>query len=253
MARKTVARQRWRRALLLISFVAFPVTMNYLSPYLIVDSAFQGIVNGSLVAFATMFVGSLVLGRLWCGWACPAGAAQEFAAPVNEKRIGGKANLAKWVIWVPWIGLVAWGALSAGGYRSLQLLYGTEGGISVAGSADRPIIVAYIIYFIVVALFVGLAFGLGKRAGCHTVCWMAPFMIAGRWIRNRFAWPALRLRAEAATCTSCGRCTEACPTGLDVQGLVQSGSMEDYECTLCGNCVDTCPKRTIHYSFSSGR
>jgi len=64
----TPTRQRWRTALLLISFIAFPITMNYFSPYLIVASAFQGIVNGSLVVFVSLFVGSLLFGRLWCGW-----------------------------------------------------------------------------------------------------------------------------------------------------------------------------------------
>lgn len=253
MARTIAARQRWRRALLLVSFIAFPVTMNYLSPYLIVDSAFAGVVNGSLVAFGTMFVGSLFLGRLWCGWACPGGAVQEFASSVNGRRVGGKANLVKWAIWVPWIALVAVGAASAGGYHSVDLLYGTVGGISVAGTADRPIFIAYIIYFLVVGLFLGLALAFGKRAACHTVCWMAPFMIAGRWVRDRAGWPALRLAADASGCTSCGRCTAACPTGLDVEAHVQRGSMEDFECALCGECVDSCPKNAIRYSFSSGR
>ena len=44
---------------------------------------------------------------------------------------------------------------------------------------------------------------------------MAPFMIIGRWVRNRFAWPALHLRAEKESCRECGTCTEACPMGLD--------------------------------------
>jgi polyferredoxin len=253
MARAVVTRQRWRRALILVSFIAFPLTMNYLSPYLIVESAFKGVVTGSLVAFGTMFVGSLFLGRLWCGWACPAAGLQEAAIPVNEKRVGRRAGLMKFAVWVPWLALIAWGAISAGGYHSIDLLYGTDGGISVAGTVDRPILVAYIIYFGVIALFGGLAFAFGKRAGCHTVCWMAPFMIVGRWIRNRAAWPALRLKADEATCTSCASCTKACPMGLDVEGLVHSGSMEDRECTLCGSCVDSCPKSTIRYSFSAGR
>lgn len=253
MARTAAPRQRWRTALILVSFIAFPVTMNYLSPYLIVESAFKGVVTGSLVAFGTMFVGSLFLGRLWCGWACPAAGLQEAAIPVNEKRVGRRAGLTKFAIWLPWLGLIAWGALSAGGYHSIDLLYGTEGGISVAGSVDRPIFVAYIIYFGVIALFAGLAFAFGKRAGCHTVCWMSPFMIVGRWIRNRFAWPALRLRADEASCTSCASCTKSCPMGLEVEALVHSGSMEDRECTLCGSCVDSCPRKTIRYSFSAGR
>jgi polyferredoxin len=253
MARTTSTRQRWRRALLLVSFVAFPITINYFSPYLIVDSAFKGVVNGSLAAFATMFVGSLVFGRLWCGWACPAGGLQEFAIPANERRMKGRGDIVKWVIWVPWIALIAFGAYTAGGYRAIDLLYGTEGGISVAGSADRPIVIAYVIYFAVIALLLGLALAFGKRAGCRTVCWMAPFMILGRWIRNRFAWPALRLRARSAECRGCGKCTEACPMGLDVHALVESTSMEHRECTLCGSCVDTCPNGIIGYTFRAGR
>lgn len=253
MTRTIPTRQRWRRALLVLAFIAFPITLNYFSPYLIVDSAFKGVVNGSFAAFVTMLVGSLVLGRLWCGWACPAGALQEFAAPVNERRMKGRADIVKWLIWVPWVGLIAFGALTAGGYRAIDLLYGTEGGISVAGSPDRPITVAYAIYFAVIALFIGLTFAFGKRAGCRTLCWMAPFMIAGRWVRNRFAWPALRLRASSEGCRECGKCTESCPMGLDAQALVTSGSMEHRECTLCGSCADACPHKVIRYSFSSGR
>ena len=66
-----------RRVILLISFIVFPITMNCFSPYLVVDAAFHGILNGSLVVFASMFVGSLVLGRPWCGWGCPAARSME--------------------------------------------------------------------------------------------------------------------------------------------------------------------------------
>ena len=37
----------------------------------------------------------------------------------------------------------------------------------------------------------------GRRAGCHTICWMAPFMIIGRKLRNLVAWPSLRLTAQS--------------------------------------------------------
>ena len=249
MPRTTPIRQRWRRALLIVSFIAFPITMNYLSPYLIVDSAFKGIVNGSFAAFGILAVGSLVLGRLWCGWACPMGGLQEFAAPVCDRRLGRKADIAKWVIWVPWVALIAFGALTAGGYRVVDLLVGTQGGISVAGSADRPIFIAYIIYFGVIALFGGLALGLGRRAGCHTVCWMAPFMILGRRASNLAKTPALRLRADATTCRECGKCTDACLMGLDVQAMVLRGDMEHDECVLCGSCGDVCGHGAIRWGF----
>jgi polyferredoxin len=247
-------RQKIRRVLLLVSFIAFPVTMNYFSPYLIVDGAFKGIVNGSLIVFASMFAGSLVLGRLWCGWACPAAGLQEPLLRVNNRRVGRRADLVKWLIWVPWVALIVFAVVRAGGYSSVQPFYGTVGGISVAGDAQRPIVFAYVTYFLVVALFFGLALVLGRRGGCHSVCWMAPFMITGRAARNRLgSWPSLRLVAEPDACTRCGTCTDECPMSIDVQALVASGSMEHPECVLCGTCADGCPSKVIRYWFSAGK
>jgi ferredoxin-type protein NapH len=93
----------------------------------------------------------------------------------------------------------------------------------------------------------------GRRAGCHTICWMAPFMIIGRAIRNLLKWPALRLVADAASCSDCQTCTRNCPMSLDVNGMVQRENMENGECILCGNCVDGCPKDAIRFSFSAGK
>lgn len=254
MIKQYPLRQRIRKALIILAFLSFPITINYLSPYLIIDSAMKGIVNGSLIMFALMFISSLFLGRAWCGWVCPGGGMQEMAEPVNNKAVNGrKVDWIKWLIWVPWISLIVYLVISAGGYSSVNFLYGTLNGISVAGSPDRPIIFAYVIYYFVILLFVGLAVIVGRRAGCHTVCWMAPFMMIGRWMRNRFVWPALRLKADASSCSDCMKCTKGCPMSLDVNAMVQIEKMEDSECILCGTCVDNCSTTSILYSFSAGK
>ena len=80
-------RQRLRKALVILTFLSFPITMNYLSPYVIIDGAANGILNASVVMFGLMFVSSLFLGRLWCGWVCLAGGLQEFVEPVNNKPV----------------------------------------------------------------------------------------------------------------------------------------------------------------------
>jgi polyferredoxin len=253
MIRQLPVRQRIRKALIILTFLSFPVTMNFLSPYVIIDGATQGIINGSLVMFGLMFLSSLFLGRLWCGWVCPGGGMQEIVEPVNGRPVNGrKLDWIKWLIWVPWVSLIVLFAIGAGGFHSVDLLLNTQGGISVAGTPDRPIIIAYIIYYAVVSLFVGLAFLVGRRAACHTICWMAPFMIIGRWIRNRFGWSSLRLAAEASACADCKKCTSNCPMSLDVNHMVQSGRMENTECILCGTCVDNCAKKAIRYSFGRG-
>ena len=221
---------------------------------MIIDGASQGIVNGSLIMFGLMFLSALFIGRLWCGWVCPAGGLGEIWFAVNDRPVNGrKIDWIKWLIWVPWMGIILWTALSAGGYRGVNLFLDTENGISVAGSADRPIIFAYLIFYIVIAIFSVLAVVVGRRAGCHTICWMAPFMILGRKIRNLMPWPALRLTADASRCKDCMTCTTSCPMSLDVNTMVNQNAMENAECILCGTCVDGCSTRAIAYSFSAGK
>lgn len=248
MTKQLPFRQRIRKALVILAFLSFPITMNFLSPYVIIDGAMNGIVNGSLVMFGLMFVSSLFLGRAWCGWVCPGGGMQEMVEPINNKPVNPKkVDWIKWLIWIPWVSLIVWMVIQAGGYTKVNLLHLTDSGISV----DEPF--KYIIYYIVVLLFVGLAAFAGRRAGCHTICWMAPFMIIGRWIRNRFGWASLRLVADASACSDCKVCTKNCPMSLDVNAMVQVQKMEHAECILCGTCVDNCSSSAIRYSFSAGK
>jgi len=245
-----VIRQRIRKALLLLSFLLFPITLYYFSPALIIQGASEGIVNGSLIVFGLMFLSALFVGRLWCGWACPAGALQELGAPINDRRVSGRRlDWIKWLIWVPWIALIAVMAIRAGGFGTVAPFFQLDGGLTLLQN-NPP---WFIVYTIVIALFLGLAVAFGRRAGCHTICWMAPFMILGRQMRNSVRWPSLRLRADAKACTDCKRCTRACPMSLDVNGMVHSPAMENAECILCGTCVDTCPRDVIRYTFSGGK
>jgi polyferredoxin len=246
MARST-RRQRIRRGIILVSFILFPVTMYYLSPALIIMGAFEGVATGSFVVFTVLFASSLFVGRLFCGWVCPGAGMQEALFVARNRRVRPWANVVKYIVWLPWLSLIVFGAMQAGGIRAVRMGYQTTYGLSVA-SID-----GIIVYVAVVLTFAVLALVIGRRAACHTICWMAPFMILGRKLRNVLAWPSLRLRADAAKCTQCGACTRECPMSLGVMHMVQRGSMEAAECILCGVCVDGCPEKAIHYSFSRGK
>ena len=104
-------------------------------------------------------------------------------------------------------------------------------------------------FLVIAGLIAGIALVAGRRAACHTICWMAPFMIIGRKIRNAVNWSALQLEADSSKCVNCLACTRNCAMSLDVNSMVQKQAMENTECILCGKCVDVCPKGVIKYSF----
>ena len=78
-------RQKIRRTILFISFLLFPITIWYFSPYLIIQAASEHIMNGSFIVFVAMFVFSLFFGRVWCGYFCPAGGLQECVMLINDR------------------------------------------------------------------------------------------------------------------------------------------------------------------------
>lgn len=234
-----------RRALLLFSVLLFPITMNYLSPYVIVDGAAQGLITASAISFAILFLSSMFLGRAFCSHLCPAGGSMELLdRSINGKRAPrGISRMLKFLIWVPWLGTILWFYWINRQELQLMLLHLTETGISV----DEPF--KYINYLAVLFLLLIPSFVYGKRGSCHTLCWMAPFMILGRKLGNLLRIPSLRLRSKKESCIECGKCTKACPMSLDVQELTARPSMEHSDCILCGECRNACTHSVIHYGF----
>lgn len=83
-------RQRVRKAIIIISFLLFPITLYYFSPYIIIDGLAKGILSGSFIVFAILLIGSIFFGRIFCGWICPAGGLGEICTNVNNNRNKGK-------------------------------------------------------------------------------------------------------------------------------------------------------------------
>jgi polyferredoxin len=242
---ENISRQRIRKTLIILSFVLLPVTFAYISCPIITQGTSEGIVTGGLVLFIFLFISSLFLGRLWCGWLCPAGGLQEIYFDINNKP--AKASRLNWlkyiiflaVIFIPLVSAIR----SAGGFTAVDIFYNTDHGISIAEPG------AYIIFFAQITFLTAFALLGGKRGFCHYFCPIAVIMIIGRKIRNLIRWPALHLSADASRCTDCNKCSKNCPMGLDVNNMVRQRRMENAECILCGGCVDFCQKKAIRYAW----
>ncbi|NLD57362.1 MAG: 4Fe-4S binding protein [Methanomicrobiales archaeon] len=241
-------RQRMRLWLIILSFILYPVTFAYISCPIITEAAGLGIVTGGFVVFALLFLGSLILGRLWCGWLCPSGGLQELLRFVADPRLRTtKMDWLKYLISLGIFGGIGYAIWSAGGLKTIDLFCRTENGISILAVGG----VAALLGPVIIILIFTLVFG--RRGFCHTFCPIGPMLIIGRKIRNLFHWPALQLVADAKNCIDCGACTRGCPMCLDVNGMVRQGQMEHTECIMCGNCAETCPNNAITYGIGSSR
>ncbi len=234
--------QRTRKAIILVSLLMFPVTLNYFSPYVSFDGAMNGLVSGSLILFAMLFLSGLFFGRAWCGWACPMAGLSEYALSVNGKSVNTKKlrkiRLGIFTLW--FAGIISMFVL-AGGIRGVVPLHMTERFISV----DEPM--KYIIYYMVLLLFTGLTFVLGKRGACHSICWMSPFLEGGYRLGRWLKLPQLRILSKPLSCISCGACDRKCQMGINVSEGLKKGSIEDADCILCGECTGACKKDVLSF------
>jgi len=242
---KQKKRQAVRSFILVAALLLFPVVLNYLSPYVSLQGAMDGFITGSLLLFAVLFFTALFAGRVFCGWICPGAGLQEICFRINDKRTNNKKlDPIKYLIWAPWFCTILIFLVLNFSRLKFNPLYLTESGISV----DAP--GRYIIYYAVTGLIFIFSVLIGRRAMCHSICWMAPFMVIARDLRNLVKWPALLLKTDKARCIHCKKCTENCVMSLEVHEMVQTGKIESSGCILCGRCADVCPQNVIRYGFS---
>lgn len=234
-------RQPIRKTLIFVSLLLFPVTMNWMSPAIPIMGAFQGIVSGSLLLFSCMLLTATVLGRAWCGWACPMAGLSEMCMSINPKPVPVRLmRRIRYVVFLVWTAVWVGGFVAAGGVRAIKPWLMTDSGISV----DEP--ARYIIYYGVLLIFLCVSIFTGKRGACHSFCWMSPFLVGGYRLGRLLRFPQWRIHSKPASCNGCKTCNRNCPMGVDVLSEVPAGVIRSSDCILCNVCVDTCPRKVLH-------
>ena len=198
---------------------------------------------------------TVILGRLWCGWACPQTIFMEMVFRRIEYWIEGDANQQKKLDALPWNRekLLKKGAkhflflLISFGIANLFLAYLIGSG-TLYKIVTEPIS-AHISGFLSIWLFTFVFYGVFayvREVVCTVIC---PYgRLQGVLLDNQSlivaynetkGEPRGRLhknKTEVTTgdCVDCSLCVQVCPTGIDIRNGTQ------LECVNCTACIDVC-------------
>jgi len=245
VVKKTPVRQRVRLTILFFMVLLFPILMNYMSVFLIIESASRGIMVSSFFFWSLWVVGALYFGRASCGWLCPLGAFQETKDRMSPRPLSRIKHLKwiKYVFAVAWVGAIVFFAVSAGGYHTINFFYNTGSGVSVTSAAS------WFTWGTIVLVILLPAFLIGRRGFCHYFCPWGVLNTVSTKIKNALRLPSLHLEAVEGKCKQCRTCAANCPMSLSIADMVLHDSVKNDECILCGTCVDNCPNKAIKYAW----
>ncbi len=188
---------------------------------------------------------TVLLGRVFCSWVCPAGFL--FESCDSLRRLLAKASLVpgrvrlwrghKYVLLVAGLAVTALAGIPVLSHVYPPALAAREVHDTVFGLLDgRYAPTGALLFLFGIVLFELLA---GRRAWCRSLCpGGALYCLLG-------SGRLVRIRREAKRCTDCADCIVACPIGLD--------PMHDrtgVECDNCRECVASCPEDALSFALA---
>lgn len=231
--------QRLRRVVMLVSvgYLGF-----YIGGCLCPLGAVQNLVlSGTtlkvafLVTLAIPLAATILFGRLYCGWVCPAGGVQEIVHS-EKNAVTVPLPLHRWLKYLKYVALASLVALVG---LAGEPVFERWDPFKVAWDLGGPLVpLTLLAAIIVTSAFV-------YRPWCRYVCPMgAIFALAARL-------SLLRLVPEAS-CVGCKLCSRNCGTqSLAVDKGTNRVIIEQGECMSCGACRSTCRKGGIRLGVPS--
>ncbi len=216
-----------------------------------------------LTIFVAVFFGTALLGRIWCGWACPQTVYLEFLFRPIERLIEGKEAKRKRRDEGPLTWDKAWRkTLKYAIYLMISLAL-AHTFVAYFVSWDRLLIwmqrppTENWAFFVIMSVTTGLVlfdFAIFREQMCTIACPYARFqsvlldsdsMIVtydpnrgeprGRRTRKqRLDEQEGSVKLALGDCIDCGACVRTCPTGIDIRNGLQM------ECINCTQCMDAC-------------
>ncbi len=219
----------------------------------------------TFVVFIILF--TVVLGRIWCGWACPQTIFMEMVFRRIEYFIEGNAGQQKRLNKMPWVWEKVWkkgtkftifffiSFIIANTF--LAYIIGSEELLTIISDHPKNHISGLLSILIFTSVFY-FVFAWFREQVCIVVC---PYgrlqgvmqdsntiMIAYDYLRGekRAKIKKGEFREDKGDCIDCHQCVAVCPTGIDIRTGTQ------LECVNCTACIDICDEMMEKVGFEKG-
>jgi len=194
------------------------------------DGFINKVGQSNLVLLAAALIVSLLASGAFCGWLCPFGAVQEWLSALARRIFGRQltvpAGVHRYLKHLRWGVLVLIVVMSA---RYMGLWF-----------ADYDPFRAMFHFKFENALAIGLVVGTVVGALAIERFWCMYACPLGALVGLAGLLGITKVRRDVDVCTSCGICSKACPSRIDVASAPRR--VADMHCTMCTECVDACPE-----------
>lgn len=270
-------RRRWVAGFLIVLYLALPVIPVGGQPAVLLDFIHREFALFGLVFYPTdtlllmlfgigmvllVVFGTALLGRVWCGWACPQTVYLEFVFRPIERLIEGKEHVRKRRDDGPWTWDKVWRkGLKLGLYLAISLLLAHT---FVAYFVGWDQLLGWMLdpprqhwgFFVMMAFTTGLVlfdFGYFREQMCTIACPYARMQSVlldpdslivsydptrgeprAKRSKKKMEQEAAGLIPAQGDCIDCMACVRTCPTGIDIREGLQM------ECVACTQCIDAC-------------
>jgi len=179
-----------------------------------------------LLTFAVIpVIGSLVFGRLFCGFMCPIGTILDLLGRVKRvnflKKVRLDSRYNKYAVAAGFLG-----GASLAGFPAFCTICPIRGVCTAYGSVRATELV-------LTAVPVVLEFS-DKRAWCKYFCPVGA-MLGLLGFRK-----LLGFKVDTSKCIKCKACMRVCPTNAITEKSLETGEISRTECIACGRCYDVC-------------
>jgi len=191
----------------------------------------------------SLFFFTSLIGRVWCGWACPQTVFTDlfdiFGRLILGKKYGKKDApvFGRALLQITWVLVALFSAFHFVAYFSDP--YEMLKDIPLLFHRISELSWPYFTAFFAALLYLDMTFV--REQFCKFACPYARFqtvMLDGHSLNITYDYkrgePRRNKKEKIGDCTACNMCLVVCPTGIDIRDGLQVG------CIACAKCVDAC-------------